>query len=90
MTCDKNTQHIQKMFDEISKYYDKMNNIISFGFHYLIKFLSIRKLNLKPRSMILDLCCGTGDFTQIISKILSENKSYWFRYFRRDVETCKG
>lgn len=68
MTCDKNTQHIQKMFDEISKYYDKMNNIISLGFHYLIKFLSIRKLNLKPRSMILDLCCGTGDFTQIISK----------------------
>ena len=29
MTCDKNTQHIQKMFDEISKYYDKMNNIIN-------------------------------------------------------------
>lgn len=68
MTCDKGTERIKKMFDEISKYYDKMNNIISLGCHYIIKYLAIRKLDLKPRSMILDLCCGTGDFTQIISK----------------------
>ena len=50
------------MFNEISGYYDKMNNLISLGSHYIIKFLSIKALDIKPNSMILDACCGTGDF----------------------------
>lgn len=68
MIPDKNPQKIQAMFNEIADYYDKMNNFISFGTHYLIKILSIRELHITPRSNILDLCCGTGDFSKIISK----------------------
>ena len=63
MECDKNPQKIKLMFDEISAYYDFMNNFISLGTHYLLKFLAIKELNIKPRTMIFDLCCGTGDFT---------------------------
>ena len=62
------------MFDEISGYYDFMNNFISLGTHYLLKFLAIRELDIKPRTMILDLCCGTGDFTKIISKFYPRAK----------------
>ena len=40
MACDKNTQKIKTMFDEISGYYDFMNNFISFGTHYILKFLA--------------------------------------------------
>lgn len=68
MACNKNPDNIKKMFDEISEYYDKMNNIISAGTHYLIKYLALRELDIKPRTMILDVCCGTGDFSKIISK----------------------
>lgn len=68
MTCDKNPEKIKNMFNEISFYYDRMNNYISLGTHYLIKFMAVRELNIKPRSMVLDLCCGTGDFSRIISK----------------------
>ena len=74
MTCDKNPQKIQNMFDEISVYYDKMNNFISLGTHYIVKFLAIRELHIKPRTIGLDLCCGTGDFTGIISKFYPRAK----------------
>lgn len=67
MTFDKEPQKIKNMFDEISVYYDNMNNFISLGTHLILKYLCVRKLELKPRSMVLDLCCGTGDFTKIIS-----------------------
>lgn len=69
MKCDKNPQKIRQMFDEISVYYDGMNNFISFGTHFLIKILSVADLKILPDSQVLDLCCGTGDFTKIISKI---------------------
>ena len=68
MTPDKNPQKIKNMFDEISIYYDKMNNFISLGSHFIIKFFAIKELNIKPRTNILDLCCGTGDFSQLITR----------------------
>lgn len=69
MTCDKTPQKITKIFDEISGYYDKMNNFISLGTHYFIKKFALKNLKIKQNSYILDICCGTGDFTQIIDKI---------------------
>lgn len=74
MSCDKDPKKIKEMFDEISPYYDQMNNKISLGTHYLIKILAIKKLGIKPRSTVLDVCCGTGDFSKIISKISPKTK----------------
>lgn len=74
MTCDKNPENIKNMFDEISDYYDQMNNFISLGTHYIIKILAIKALNIAPHSTTLDLCCGTGDFTSIISKLYPQTK----------------
>ena len=69
MVCDKNPQKIQKIFNEIAVYYDRTNNFISLYTHYIIKYFALRELNIKPRSIILDICCGTGDFTKLITKI---------------------
>ena len=74
MTCNKSPEKIKSMFEEIAVYYDKVNNLISFGTHYLIKYLCVKELDIKPRSMVLDLCCGTGDFTKLISKIYPRAK----------------
>ena len=74
MSCDKNPIKIKNMFDEISKYYDEMNNLISFGSHFILKILVIRELKITPQARILDICCGTGDFTKIISKLYPHTK----------------
>ncbi len=66
---NKDPENIKNMFNEISSYYDEMNNLISLGTHKIIKFLALKNLNIKANTMILDLCCGTGDFTRIITKI---------------------
>ncbi|MBE7713243.1 MAG: ubiquinone/menaquinone biosynthesis methyltransferase [Cyanobacteria bacterium SIG26] len=89
MKCDKNPQKIQKMFDEISSYYDKMNNLISFGTHYIIKYLAIKKLYILPRTMILDLCCGTGDFTKIISKTFPRTKIIGLDFSKEMLKLAK-
>lgn len=59
---DKNPQKIKNMFDEISPYYDEMNNLMSLGTHYLIKKDILKKLNIEKHSQILDLCQGNGGF----------------------------
>ena len=69
MSCDKSEKKINEAFNKISSYYDKMNNLMSFGTHYLIKYFALKSLRIKNQSMILDLCCGTGDFTKILSKL---------------------
>lgn len=74
MSCDKNPAKIKNMFDEISNYYDKMNNFISFGSHFILKILVIQELQITPHARILDICCGTGDFTKIISKLYQHTK----------------
>ncbi len=60
---------IKNMFDNLSKDYEFMNNIISFGTHKKIKALAIKELKIKPHSKVLDLCCGTGDLGAIIKKL---------------------
>jgi len=74
MFPDKNPQKIQKMFNEISSYYDMMNNFISLGTHYIIKTLTVKKLDIQPNTITLDLFCGTGDFVKIISKLCPKTK----------------
>lgn len=74
MTCDKNPEKITKMFDEISPYYDKMNNFISLGTHYFIKKIALKNLKIGANSYILDLCCGTGDFTRILGRIAPKSR----------------
>ena len=74
MTCDKNPEKIIKMFNEISPYYDKMNNFISLGTHNYIKKIALKNLNIDKKSYILDLCCGTGDFSRILDKIAPKSK----------------
>ena len=74
MSVDKNPEKITKMFDEISGHYDEMNNLISLGTHYFIKKIALKNLKIAPNSYILDLCCGTGDFTKIANKIAPKSK----------------
>lgn len=59
---------IKKIFDNIAKNYDKLNNIISFGRHLEVKKQVIKNVALKPDFKVLDLCTGTGDIAIYIAK----------------------
>ncbi|MCM1339752.1 MAG: ubiquinone/menaquinone biosynthesis methyltransferase [Muribaculaceae bacterium] len=74
MQCNKNPEKIRKIFDEISPYYDRMNNIISLGTHYFLNYFVLKNLALGENSFMLDLCCGTGDFTKIASVIAPKTR----------------
>ncbi|MBD5402126.1 ubiquinone/menaquinone biosynthesis methyltransferase [bacterium] len=74
MKCDKSPEKIKNLFNEIASYYDKVNNFISFGTHYFIKILAVKMLDIQSNTTCLDLCCGTGDFTKIISKFFPKAK----------------
>lgn len=59
---------IQKMFDNIAKNYDKLNNIISLNMHLSVKKQAIKNVALKSDFKILDVCTGTGDIAIYIAK----------------------
>jgi len=53
-----------------------MNNIISFGMHYIIKKDCVKNLEIKENYKILDVCSGTGDFCEIIKKNYPDSDVY--------------
>ncbi|WHZ01544.1 demethylmenaquinone methyltransferase [Neobacillus sp. YX16] len=56
-------QRVHKVFEKISDNYDKMNSVISFQQHIKWRKDTMRRMNVKPGSKALDVCCGTGDWT---------------------------
>lgn len=72
MKIDKSPETIHKMFNSVAQRYDFLNNLMSFGTHNYVKYLSIKNLVIKPHDSVLDLCCGTGDLARLIKKIQPE------------------
>lgn len=59
---NKSTQ-VHTIFQKIAPSYDKMNTIISLGTHQSWRKQATALAKLRPNSNILDVCCGTGDWT---------------------------
>lgn len=56
-------QRVHKVFEKISDNYDKMNSVISFQQHIKWRKDTMKRMDVKPGSKALDVCCGTGDWT---------------------------
>jgi len=56
-------QRVHNVFEKISDNYDKMNSVISFQQHIKWRKDTMRRMNVKPGSKALDVCCGTADWT---------------------------
>lgn len=61
MTDKKQTP--QEIFNTIAPSYDYMNNVISLGTHKSWRKKVAKALPIPVGSKVLDLCCGTGDWT---------------------------
>ena len=70
---DKNSQYINNIFNKVSYKYDLLNNLFSLGLHFFWKRKLIRLLNPKNGEEWADLCCGTGDMTFLLSKLVTPN-----------------
>lgn len=58
---------VQKTFNNIAGNYDKLNSIMSLGTHQKWRKIATAKIDNGP-DMILDLCCGTADWTIMLAQ----------------------
>lgn len=59
----------RKMFNKIAKRYDLINRIISLGFDKQWRQQAIKKMNIKDGNCYIDIGCGTGDSTVMLSNM---------------------
>jgi len=65
-------QYVHEVFQSIAPKYDKMNDIISFRRHKAWREFAMRRMNVRPGSSAVDLCCGTCDWTIALARAGAE------------------
>jgi demethylmenaquinone methyltransferase/2-methoxy-6-polyprenyl-1,4-benzoquinol methylase len=55
---------VEAMFDRVAPGYDRMNRIISLGLDRRWRRRTVAALALRADARVLDLACGTGDFSR--------------------------
>ena len=64
---------IQGIFNRIAPVYDRLNNDLSLGIHWVWKQMAVSWSGAKSGDTCLDICCGSGDITQLIAKQVGSN-----------------
>ncbi len=67
------TKYIEELFDEMSKSYEKVNYVTSFGFSKRWRRQFVKNAAIKQDMIICDLMCGMGECWSAIIKTMSEN-----------------
>lgn len=67
---DKSNDRVRDMFAQIAPRYDLLNHLLSLNIDKSWRLKTIRMLDLKPGSPVLDVCSGTGDLAISIAKKL--------------------
>lgn len=74
MTISKNPEKMKEMFNTIAARYDFNNAVISLGLHGVVKYLSVKALDMPDGAKILDACTGTGDLAKFMKKLKPDAK----------------
>jgi demethylmenaquinone methyltransferase/2-methoxy-6-polyprenyl-1,4-benzoquinol methylase len=61
-------EFVHSVFESIAPKYDLMNDILSFRRHKAWRHFTMKKMDVKPGSKAIDLCCGTCDWTISLAK----------------------
>ncbi|GAA3021329.1 demethylmenaquinone methyltransferase [Tetragenococcus solitarius] len=81
---------VQALFDRISETYDTTNSAISLGMHKRWRKKTMEKLPLTTGQKALDLCCGTGDWTIDLAKVVgSAGKAVGLDFSKNMLEIAK-
>ncbi len=57
---------MREMFHTIAPRYDFISRVLSFGMDHRWKRLGVAKASLSENAVVLDLACGTGDFSKLV------------------------
>ena len=69
---------IKDLFNDVSKKYDLMNDIMSFGLHRLWKRDLIKLVKREKEKIILDLAGGTGDISNALANQLTNSMIFLY------------
>ncbi|CAI0431067.1 unnamed protein product [Linum tenue] len=58
----------QVLFNRIAPVYDNLNDLLSLGQHRVWKRMAISWTGAKEKDTVLDICCGSGDLTFLLSE----------------------
>jgi demethylmenaquinone methyltransferase/2-methoxy-6-polyprenyl-1,4-benzoquinol methylase len=61
-------EQIRTLFNRIAPVYDQFNDWLSLGQHRVWKKMAVKWSNPHPSATCLDLCCGSGDLTQMLAQ----------------------
>ncbi|WP_099974025.1 demethylmenaquinone methyltransferase [Lactobacillus terrae] len=64
------TSDVRDIFNEVAKNYDRMNNVITLGMQKKWRKKSMLPIDLTEGQIALDVCCGTGDWTIELAKLV--------------------
>ncbi len=87
---------VKRIFDSISHKYDFLNHLLSFGIDYYWRYKALKKAKVNSNTILLDVACGTGDFSIAAKKFgvnnifaidLSKNM---LMLFNKKAEWSKG
>lgn len=59
---------VKDIFNRIAPVYDRLNDWLSFGQHRIWKQMTVQWSGAKPGSVVIDLCCGSGDITRLLAR----------------------
>jgi demethylmenaquinone methyltransferase/2-methoxy-6-polyprenyl-1,4-benzoquinol methylase len=59
---------VRAMFDAVAPRYDLVNRIMTFGLDRRWRRATVAALDLPPRSIVVDLACGTGDLCDDLAR----------------------
>lgn len=65
-------QRVHEVFENISDNYDTMNSVISFKLHTIWRKDTMKRMNVEPGAKVLDVCCGTADWTVALAAATGE------------------
>ena len=61
---------VRSLFDTIAPRYDLVNRIMTFGLDRGWRRRAVAALSLRPRDVVVDLACGTGDLCRDLAAAL--------------------
>lgn len=86
MDGDSKQRHVHAVFESIAPKYDMMNDILSFRRHKSWRKFTMRKMEVKPGHITLDLCCGTCDWTVALAKASVNGKTVGLDFSRNMLD----
>lgn len=70
------TSQVRAIFDRIAPVYDRLNDWLSLGQHWVWKKMTVKWSKASPGDTCLDLCCGSGDLALLLQQAVLTGRVY--------------